>query len=217
MTGGIEIGLMLEATAGADARLAAALSAAAVATVFLRPPGDHGFDAPLTRSLVRLAQARNAAALLVGAPALARELGADGVHLPWTRDPLVAYRAVRAALGRDAVVGCDAGTSRHDAMELGEAGATYIGFHLPAGDDPEEARRGVQLALVAWWAEIFEVPTVAFDIETPEATRRAARCGADMIALSPPTGLAPADVGAWLASTRRALEDADQEQGCARF
>jgi thiamine-phosphate pyrophosphorylase len=57
-------------------------------------------------------------------------LGLDGVHLT---DAARSVRATRKALGADAMVGAACGTSRHDGMAAGEAGADYIAFS-PVGD-----------------------------------------------------------------------------------
>ena len=46
--------------------------------------------------------------------------------------------------------------------------------------------------LIAWWAEIFEVPCVAFDVESAEAAEALARAGADFVAVLLPTAEPPA-------------------------
>ena len=50
---------------------------------------------------------------------LAERLGLDGVHLKEAHG----VRAARKTLGEDAIVGLHAGSSRHDGMSGGEAGA----------------------------------------------------------------------------------------------
>lgn len=69
-------------------------------------------------------------------------------------------RATRKALGADAIIGAFCGTSRHDGMSAGEAGADYIAFG-PIGrsalTDAEPAARD----LFAWWSEMIELPVVA--------------------------------------------------------
>jgi thiamine-phosphate pyrophosphorylase len=116
-----------------------------------------------------LCHAHGVALLIEADAAAAKRLGADGVHL--TADAS-AYAAARAALGEDAIVGVDCGASRHMAMTLGELGADYIGF---SGIAPE------QESIIAWWAELFELPCVVLDPCSQDDARRRAADGADFI------------------------------------
>ncbi len=118
--------------------LAAALGAGDVACVELAPA-----DAAAIERLRDIAQAAGVAFLLRGDAALAAKTQCDGVVV----DP-AGYGAARKAVGGQAIVGVVAGTSRHEAMEAGEAGADFIGFDA----DPE---------IVSWWTEMMEIPCVA--------------------------------------------------------
>src|SRR5690606_5224996 len=129
------------------------------------------------------------AALLLDEPGLARQLDADGVHLSYGMDLESRYHSARQMIGRSGSVGFDAGDSRHDAMSLAEAGADYVAFSIPANAQNTEAARERRLDLVAWWAEIFEVPCVALEIEDPEEAAALARAGADLIGLRIETGV----------------------------
>lgn len=139
------------------ATLAAVLEAAEIAC--LRLPARPGIG-----ELVRLAQGRGTAVVIADDPALADELGADGMHLAG----LEAYGAARGRLGPDAIIGVHCDHSRHDAMEAGEAGADYVSF---AGD----------LELVRWWAELMLVPVVA-ELESLDQATDFAAAGAEFIA-----------------------------------
>ena len=100
---------------------------------------------------------------------LVEPLGLDGVHLASARTPL---REVRKALGPDRIVGAFAGTSRHQGMVLGEAGADYVSFG-PVGDTGvlgDDARAGDDL--FQWWGEMIETPSVAEGGATVEDARR---------------------------------------------
>lgn len=88
---------------------------------------------------------------------LAERLGLDGVHLS---DAARSVRAARKALGADAIVGCHCGTSRHDGMSAGEAGADYVSFG-PVGASSLGDGTQADQELFTWWSEMIEVPVVA--------------------------------------------------------
>jgi thiamine-phosphate pyrophosphorylase len=64
--------------------------------------------------------------------------------------------AVRKTVGPNRIVGAYAGHSRHFAMEAAEQGADYVALSQNGpslGGEP----------IVKWWAEMAEIPCVAFD------------------------------------------------------
>jgi thiamine-phosphate pyrophosphorylase len=77
--------------------------------------------------------------------------GCDGVHLGPDGDAAQA----RKALGPNAIVGVYCAASRHAAMEAAEAGADYIAFSQNAYAPKEP--------IIGWWADLFEIPCVAYD------------------------------------------------------
>jgi thiamine-phosphate pyrophosphorylase len=195
---------VVEASADPQAveRLVAAVDAAALLVV---PGPGAALDARACRPLVERAQAKGIAALIADDAELARALRADGVHLRWEEDIIARYGEARDILGRRFVVGADAGRSRHDAMTLGEAGADYVAFGIPARVEDRAAARARRLDLIGWWGEIFEVPCVAFDVETAEEARALAEAGADFVALSVPTKLSADELARWSEELVRAL------------
>lgn len=180
-----------EAGAAAGERLSAALAAGDIASVILMPGRNRPLDAANTRPLLAIAQQAGAAVLLSDDARLARTLKADGVHLSVSANAEQAYGEAREILGKGAIVGMDAGASRHDAMMLGEAGADYVGFGVPAGAD--EAVRAERLDLIDWWAEIFEPPCLALNAEAPDEVAELAAAGADFVAVRLSDGISLAD------------------------
>jgi thiamine-phosphate pyrophosphorylase len=138
--------------------LADALDAGDVAAVLVRLP--HADDQVLIDQVKALAasiQNKGAALLIDGHPEIVVPSGADGTHMTGV-DPLT--RAL-AKLQRTYIVGAGGLTSRDDAMRAGEAGADYVMF----GEPNPEGHRPAWPAIaerVAWWAELFVVPCVAY-------------------------------------------------------
>lgn len=108
-------------------------------------------------ALREITHARDIALVLSDHTLLADRLGLDGVHLS---DAARSVRDTRKALGEDAIVGCFCGTSRHDGMSAGEAGADYVSFG-PVQASALGDGSFVQLDLFEWWSETIEVPIVA--------------------------------------------------------
>lgn len=187
--------LVVEAEPAALARLTAAIGAADVACCLILPTaGAAAAERAAAGAIVEAAQGAGLAALLADDAELARTLGADGVHFSPARNVLGLYTAARQALGPQAIIGADAGISRHDAMSLAEAGADYIAFGAPARVADRARARERRDDLVTWWGEIFEVPCVALDVDTAREAERLAQAGADFVAVRLPTGASAASV-----------------------
>jgi thiamine-phosphate pyrophosphorylase len=204
-----EAGLYVVVGAGVAPAGVEALLAAAPVAALLITSDNAPLEAARAKPLVDLAQARGVAALIEADAALARTLRADGVHLPWSKDIVARYETAREILGGRFIVGTDAGRLRDDAMTLGEAGADYVGFGIPAHVEDRETARARQLDLVAWWGEVFQPPCVAFNVETVEDGARLAAAGADFVALKPPSTGASADLVCWAKAASRALATAE--------
>ena len=190
---------VLEPGEGARERLMAAAQAAPIACVMLKI-GSAGSDRVGEASqLLRMAREAGAICLIVDDAELARTLSADGVHLSALGDAEERYALARAALSARGAVGVDSGGSRHLAMTVGEMGADYIAFGCEAHSG--DAHDGVQarLDLIAWWAEVFELPCVAMDVVSASDARDLALAGADFVAVTLAAGRSPA----WAAETIR--------------
>lgn len=191
--------LMLVTPVVADAEafapsLAAACAAADIAAVIVRlADGDERTQINRVKALVRATDGRETALVVEHHPEIVARAGADGTHLIGA-DALV---AAIPALKPDRIVGAGGLRERHDAMTAAEAGADYVLF----GEPDEAGRRpGIDAVLerVAWWAEIFQIPCVAYAGQLNEVEKLAA-AGADFIALSE---------SIWTADPTRAIAEA---------
>jgi thiamine-phosphate pyrophosphorylase len=157
--------------------LLSALGAGNIACVLLRDSGNAD-PKSAARALMPLVQAREAAFLVEGDPRLAVRVGADGVHLPYSPD---AIETALSSLAPDAIVGAGRLATRDDAMSAAEAGASYVMFGEPDVNGTD-ASADHTLERVAWWAEIFNVPCVAYAGALDEIGPLA-EAGAEFVAL----------------------------------
>jgi thiamine-phosphate pyrophosphorylase len=171
--------------------LAACCEAVDVAAVLMRlAPGG---DAELTMRVHALApsvQTRGAALLLDGRAELAVRTGADGAQL----NSIDALKAALPLLKPDRIAGCGGLKTRHDSMTAAEVGADYVMFGEP---DERGQRPGFDAVRerVNWWAELFQIPCVAYAATLAEAGELA-RAGADFVALPESIWNSPEGVGA---------------------
>jgi len=158
---------------------AEALEAAPVACALVRlAPGSEPHAEAIVAPLLRHAMNAGSALLIENDARLAHRLGADGVHVAGAGEELSA--AIKR-LKPDRIVGAGSLSTRDEAMTAGEMGADYVMF-----GEPHEGMRTMSLASlaerIAWWAEIFETPCVAY-AGTLEAASELADAGADFVAL----------------------------------
>ena len=159
--------------------LAAACAAADIAAVIVRlAQGDERTQINRVKALVRVTEGRDTALLVEGHPEIVARAGADGAHLAGTDALLAALPMLKP----DRIAGGGALRERHDAMTAAESGADYVLFGEP---DETGHRPGIDAVLerVAWWAEIFQIPCIAYAGHLNEVEKLAA-AGADFIALS---------------------------------
>ncbi len=181
---------------GALEPLRRALDAAKIAALLIKPGPQASAES--LNGLITMAQNKGVAVLLASQSALARSLRADGVHVPWSKAVAKTFAEARKALPPPMMVGADAGRSRHDAMEIGEGGADYVAFGIPPHVEDREKASARRLELVQWWAELFEVPVVAFDVETPAEAADLLEAGADFIAIPMPQDVRAAEAPDWI-------------------
>jgi len=163
------------------ARLEAALNAGPVAAFQFRVKdlGQHE-AARLAEPLQAICAAHHVAFIVNDSAALAKRIGADGVHLGQDDgDP----REARALLGPAAQIGITAHDSRHLAMEAGEAGADYVAFGAFFPTATKDVRNHPDPSILAWWATLFEIPSVAIGGITPDNGQALIDAGADFLAV----------------------------------
>jgi thiamine-phosphate pyrophosphorylase len=158
--------------------LAEALRAVAAAAVLVRLGGAD--EPAMVEQVKRIAppvQNAGTALLLDGRPELAARAGADGAHLAGAD----ALKAALPLLKPARIAGAGRLHSRHDAMVAAEAGADYVMFGEPdaSGHRPS---LGAVIDRIAWWAELFEIPCVAYAAQLDDIEALAA-AGADFIAV----------------------------------
>ncbi|MCB1528805.1 MAG: thiamine phosphate synthase [Hyphomicrobiaceae bacterium] len=186
--------LVLDAGPQAESRLQAALAGARPSVVLLTPPHGKALDAASVLPLIDIAQASDVAVMLADDAQLVRTTRADGVHLRWSNDISARAAEAREILGNHFMLGVDVGHSRHDAMVIGEAGADYIAFGISEHAEDREAARALRAELCHWWGEVFEVPCVAFNVESAVEAEALAAMGADFVAVRLPPAAASDDL-----------------------
>jgi thiamine-phosphate pyrophosphorylase len=171
----------LDVGGGFPDRLAAALDAGPVAAFQFRVKDvDQHEAARLAEPLQRICAERDVAFIVNDSMALAKRMGADGVHLgQGDGDP----REARLLLGPAAQIGVTCHDSRHLAMEAGEAGADYVAFGAFFPTATREVRHRPDPSILSWWATLFEIPSVAIGGITPDNGRALVEAGADFLAV----------------------------------
>ena len=162
-------------------RLEQALAGGPVAAFQFRVKGvDQHEAARLAEPLQRICEAREVAFIVNDDMALARRIGADGVHLgQGDGDP----REARALLGPAAQIGVTCHASRHLAMAAGEAGADYVAFGAFFPTTTKATEHRPDPSILSWWSRLFEIPCVAIGGITPQNGRALVEAGADFLAV----------------------------------
>ena len=159
-------------------QLAAALGVGDVAAVLLRlAEGDERTQINRAKELGAVVQVKGAALLLDGHADLVARAGADGAHLTGIAE----FTAALEQLKPERIAGVGGLVTRHDAMSAAEAGADYVMFGEPGAAGERPSFDAIE-ERVAWWAEVFEAPCVAY-AASDEEVAPLAKAGADFVAL----------------------------------
>jgi thiamine-phosphate pyrophosphorylase len=163
-------------------RLATALGAGAVAAFQFRVKGlDQHEAARLAAPLQDICAAHDCAFIVNDDVALAKRLGADGVHLGQGDGDV---RDARSELGREVQIGVTCHASRDLALEAGEAGADYVAFGSFFPSTTKASEHRPELELLTWWQTMIELPCVAIGGITPANCGPLVTAGADFLAVS---------------------------------
>jgi thiamine-phosphate pyrophosphorylase len=190
----------IEDAAAFVAPLAAALAAGDVAAVLLRlASADERSLINRAKTLAPVAQDKDAALLIDGHAELVARAGADGAHL----SGIDALNGALEILKPERIAGIGGLASRHDAMQVAEAGADYVMFGEPnaAGERPAFGQIEER---VAWWAEVFELPCVGYAGSLDEVAALTA-AGADFVALGDWLWREPQQIAAQVAAAAQRL------------
>jgi thiamine-phosphate pyrophosphorylase len=162
-------------------RLKAALEPGLAAAFQLRVKDTEEHElARLAEPLQRICSDAEVAFIVNDSVALAKRLGADGVHLGQSDGDI---REARSLLGPAAQIGKTCHDSRHLAMDAGEAGADYVAFgaFYPTRTKPSDYRPDP--SILRWWSTLFEIPCVAIGGITADNAKPLVDAGADFLAV----------------------------------
>ena len=192
-----------------DARaLAAALpeifGAAEFAAVLLHlAPSDERTQINRIKAVAPIVQKAEAALILDGLPELVAKSGADGAHLSDVEEFLEAVEHLKP----NWIAGVGGLFTRHDAMLAAEKSADYVMFGEPNERGHRQPFDDI-LDRVSWWAEVFQVPCVAYAAQLDEVAPLA-NAGADFIALGDFVFSDPARIAANVTAAMQQLANAD--------
>jgi thiamine-phosphate pyrophosphorylase len=146
----------------------------------LKDVSDGDVEAAAQAIFPRL-QAHGVACLINDRPDLVAATGADGVHIGQSDMP---YKAARALVGADTIIGVTCHGSRHLAMEAAERGADYVAFGAFYPSTTKLPPAMAEADILDWWQVMMEVPCVAIGGITPDNCLPLIEAGADFLALS---------------------------------
>jgi thiamine-phosphate pyrophosphorylase len=154
------------------------LAAADIAAVLLHlTPGGESELIRRVKILAPIVQRADTALILDGHPDIVARSGADGAHLTG----IDAFNDAIETLKPDRIAGAGGMDTRHDSMLAAEGGADYVMFGEPDVDRQRPSFGAIE-DRVAWWAEVFQSPCVAFAAHLDEVAPLVA-AGADFIAV----------------------------------
>ncbi len=159
-----------------------ALSAAPVACLQIRlKETDSSEIIQAANAIIPVAHEFGTAVVINDDPQIAKNCGADGVHIGQSD---MDYLSSRNLLGTDAIIGVTCHNSRDLAFEAANAGAEYVAFGAFFDTPTKDPIARAELELLQWWSQAVEVPCVAIGGITPENCAPLIAAGADFLAVS---------------------------------
>jgi thiamine-phosphate pyrophosphorylase len=158
--------------------VADAMASADVAAVLLRlADADERSLINLVKGIAPKVQHRDVALILADRDDIVARSGADGAHL----GNVETLREAVSRLKPKSIAGAGGLHTRHEAMEAAEAGADYVMFGEPDAAGRRPSFDAV-IDRVEWWAEVFEIPCVAYAARLEDISTLAG-AGADFVAV----------------------------------
>ena len=167
--------------------LDSALSAAPVACLQIRLKevnGDKTESSAIiqaAKAIIPICHAKNTLVLINDDPEIAKQCGADGVHLGQND---MDYFSSRELLGGDAIIGITCHNSKGLGFEAAQAGADYVAFGAFFETATKQAKARAQLEILEWWQEAVEIPSVAIGGISVDNAKALIQAGADFLAVS---------------------------------
>lgn len=131
-------------------------------------------------ALLPVCIAHDVAFLLNDRADLAKQAGADGVHLGQGDGSI---KEARALMGPNAQIGRTCHDSRHLAMEAGEDGADYVAFGAFYETTTKPSHYRPKPEILSWWTVLSQLPCVAIGGIFPDNSAPLVAAGADFIAV----------------------------------
>lgn len=169
------------------AQLDKALSAAPVACLQIRlkdmngGPMENSAIIQAARAIVPICHEHETLVLMNDNPNLAKEVGADGVHIGQND---MDYFSSRELLGGDVIIGVTCHNSKGLGFEAANAGADYVAFGAFFETPTKAAKYRAETEILEWWQEAVEIPSVAIGGITVDNAAQIIQAGADFIAVS---------------------------------
>jgi thiamine-phosphate pyrophosphorylase len=184
--------------------LSDAFGAANFAALLLRlAPSDERALINRIKAIAPAVQKAQAALILDGHPRLVAKSGADGAHMTGVDDFIDAVEYLKP----NWITGAGGIFTRHDAMLAAEKNSDYVMFGEPNERDHRQPFDDI-LDRVSWWAEVFQLPCVAYAASLDEIAPLA-KAGADFIAIGDFIFSDPARIAANVTAAMQQLANAD--------
>lgn len=160
--------------------VAAAIRGGAVMIQYRDKSADAARREREARELLQLCRKHKRPLIINDDIELAREIGADGVHLGAEDAGL---RAARSRLGQDAIIGISCYNSMELARKARRAGADYIALGAFYETQTKSATVRAPLALLREASDNLRLPIVAIGGITPDNGATLVEAGAQMLAI----------------------------------